>query len=83
MHLVRYKWNGLWGRPNDDQDAVGVIGQELEVLAPYAVMHTLDRMIKDGVVTEVLEIDTTAILMLLLNTFLELRERLRALGGEL
>lgn len=79
---VSYKWNGLWGRPNDDRDVVGVIGQELESIAPYAVMRTLDRLYKDGAVTEILEIDTTSLIILLVNTFLDLRERLRKIKEE-
>lgn len=74
---VVYKWNGLWGHPNDGRDVVGVIGQELEAVAPWAVMRTLDKLYKDGAVTEILEIDTTALIILLVNTFQELRERLQ------
>lgn len=77
IQTVRYKWNGLWGHPNDDRDVVGVIGQEIEAVAPYMIMRTLDRLYKDGKVTEIVEIDTTAIIMTLVNTFLGLRERLR------
>lgn len=76
---MEYKWNGLWGRPNDNRIVVGVIGQELESVAPYAVMRTLDRLHKGGPVTEIVEIDTTSLIMLLVNTFLELRDRLRAI----
>lgn len=79
---VRYKWNGLWGHPNDDKDVVGVIGQELENIAPWAVMRTLDRLYKDGQVTEILEIDTTALIILLVNTFLGLRDRLERIRKE-
>jgi hypothetical protein len=79
---VTYKWNGLWGRPDNDRDVVGVIGQELESIAPYLVMRTLDRLYKDGMVTEVVEIDTTAIIMVLVNTFMDLRARLRKLEEE-
>ncbi len=79
IHTVRYKWNGLWGRRNDDRDVVGVIGQELEKIAPYLVMRTLDRFYKDGLVTEVVEIDTTALIMVLVNTFMDLRAQLRKL----
>lgn len=74
---VRYKWNGLWGHPDDNRDVVGVIGQDLESVAPWAVMRTLDRLYKDGPVTEILEIDTTAIIITLVNTFNELRNRLQ------
>lgn len=76
IYPVRYKWNGLWGHPNDDRDVVGVIGQDLESAAPYTVMRTLDKIYKDGKVTEIIEIDTTSLIMLLVNTFAELRDRL-------
>lgn len=79
---VVYKWNGLWGQTNDDRDVVGVIGQDLEAIAPYAVMRTLDRLYKDGQVTEILEIDTTSLIILLVNTYLDLRERLRKVEKE-
>lgn len=82
IRTVRYKWNGLWGRRDDDRDVVGVIGQELEAVAPYLVMRTLDRFYKDGLVTEVVEIDTTALIMVLVNTFMGLRERLKKLEDE-
>lgn len=80
---VRYKWNGLWGHPNDDRDVVGVIGQDLESVAPYTVMRTLDKLYTDGDVTEIIEIDTTSLIMLLLNTYLDLRERLRKIQKEM
>jgi hypothetical protein len=79
---VVYKWNGLWGQTNDDRDVVGVIGQDLEAIAPYAVMRTLDRLYKNGEVTEILEIDTTSLIILLVNTYLDLRERVRKVEKE-
>ncbi len=79
---VTYRWNGLWGHRNDSRDVVGVIGQELESIAPYMVMRTIDRFYKDGLVTEVVEIDTTSIVMALVNTYLELRARYQALLNE-
>lgn len=79
---VQYKWNGLWGGRNDGRQVVGVIGQELEAAAPYAVMRTLDRLYKNGTVTEILEIDTTAVIMLLINTFRELEDRLSVLRNK-
>jgi len=82
IRTVQYRWNGLWGRPNDDRDVVGVVGQELEGIAPYLVMRTLDRFYKDGQVTEIVEIDTTAIIMVLVNTFMDLRARLQKLEEE-
>jgi hypothetical protein len=70
---VRYKWNGLWGHPNDDVDVVGIIGQELESVAPYTILKSRDKLYPEGPETDIILVDPTPIIYLLINAVKELR----------
>jgi len=76
---VSYKWNGLLGHPNDGREMVGVIAQELESIAPYAVGRIREALHPDGEKTDVLEIDIAPLIMLLVNAVRELEDRLNVL----
>lgn len=69
---MRYKWNGLWGHPNDDIDVVGVIGQELESVAPYTILKTKQRLFPEGQPTDILQVNSAPIIFLLVNAVKEL-----------
>lgn len=74
---VWYKWNGLWGHVVDEVEVVGVIAQQLEVVAPYAVVKIPDKLYKNGVQTEIADVETTPLIMLLVNAMVEMEERLQ------
>lgn len=80
---VRYKWNGLWGRPNDDAEVIGVIGQELEKAAPYAVKRMKDTLWPGGVETGIVYIEHQPLIYLLVNSFVELHQRMSRVGRDL
>jgi hypothetical protein len=82
IHPVRYKWNGLWGQRNDDAEIVGVIAQELERAAPYAVGKALNKLYKEGPETEVSHIHPEALIYVLINAVVDLEKRLKRLKGE-
>lgn len=70
---VLYKWNGLWGHQNDNKDVVGVIGQELESVAPYTIMKSRGKLHPGGLDTDILQVDSTPIIFLLVNAAKELK----------
>lgn len=70
---MKYKWNGLWGHPNTDKDVVGIIGQELESIAPYAITRIKDKLYPGGPLTEIITINPTAIIFLLVNAAKDLK----------
>lgn len=74
-----YKWNGLWGHANDNRDVVGIIGQELEAIAPYAIQKVQDKLQPGGSVTEVVTVNPSAIIFLLVNAAKELEAEIRRL----
>jgi len=76
---VRYKWNGLWGHANNDKDVVGIIGQELESVAPYAITRIKDKIQPGGVATEVITVNPAAIIFLLVNAAKDLKAQIDAL----
>lgn len=76
---VRYKWNGLWGHANNDKDVVGIIGQELENIAPYAITKIKDRLQPGGSVTEVITVNPACIIFLLVNAAKDLKSQIDAL----
>lgn len=76
---VRYKWNGLWGRLNDDTDIVGVIGQELESVAPYTIVKSKGKLYPEGQETDIIQIDPTPIIFLLINGVKDLRNQVEAI----
>jgi hypothetical protein len=78
---VRYKWNGLWGHPHDDVDIVGIVGQELESVAPYTIMKSRDRLYVGGPETDIIMVDPTPIIYLLINAVKELHAEIAALAG--
>lgn len=70
---VRFKWNGLWGHVNDNADVVGIIGQELESVAPYTIMRSVDKLYSGGPETEIIQVDPTPLIFLLINAVKELK----------
>lgn len=73
---VRYKWNGLWGHANNDKDVVGIIGQELETIAPYAITKIKDKLQPGSQETEVITVNPAAIIYLLVNAAKDLKTQI-------
>jgi hypothetical protein len=76
---VKYKWNGLWGRLNDDREVVGIIGQELESVASYAIVRSKDTLYPGGPQTEVIQVHPTPLVFLLVNAVKDLRSQIEEL----
>lgn len=76
---VIYKWNGLWGHVNNGKDVVGIIGQELENVAPYAITKIKDKLQPGGNETEVITVNPASIIFLLVNAAKELKSKIDAL----
>jgi hypothetical protein len=79
---VRYKWNGLWGRTNDGEDQVGIIGQELEAVAPYAVLRSKDKLHPEGHETEIIQVNAAPIIFLLVNAIKDLEAQIDELSKQ-
>lgn len=73
---VRFKWNGLWGHVNNDVEVVGIIGQELEAVAPYTIMKSVDKLYPGGPETEIIQVDPTPLIFLLVNALKELNAQI-------
>ena len=76
---MKYKWNGLWGHPNTNKDVVGIIGQELESVAPYAINKMQDRFYPDGPITEIVTINPSCLIFLLVNAAKDLQRQIEEL----
>jgi len=79
---VRYKWNGLWRQRNDEAENVGVIAQDLEAAAPYAVAKSPGKLYADGPETDIAHIHPDALIYVLINAIMDLQKRLDRLKSE-
>jgi hypothetical protein len=70
---VIYKWAGLGGYPHEDEDIVGIIGNELEKYMPYAIRRTTGKLEYDGPESEIVEFDLSSIVFVLVNSIKELK----------
>ena len=76
---VKYKWNGLWGHADNNKDVVGIIGQELESVAPYAIERIKDKLQPGGSLTEVITVNPAAIIFMLVNAAKDLKAKINDL----
>jgi len=72
LKTMTYKYNGLAGSPNDDQNYTGVIAQDLEVVAPVLVQE------RSGIKS----VDYNGLSMMLVNSIQELNKRIELLEKE-
>lgn len=79
---MRYKWNGLWGQRNDGAEIVGVIAQELEIMAPYAVGKVRNKLYPEGDETEISHIHPEALIYVLINAVIDLKGKLDRIRSE-
>jgi hypothetical protein len=79
INPVRFKWNGLWGHANDNRDIVGIIGQELESVAPYTIIRSIDKLYAGGPETEIIQVDPTPLIYLLINAVKDLSRQINDL----
>ena len=71
--ILLFNWAGLWGYPNNDEDVVGIIGQEVEAVFPYAIKKGTDKLYPDSESSEIIMYDIAAITFLMLNSVKELK----------
>ena len=84
INPVWFKWNGKAGRPDDGKDNIGVIGQEIEKVAPYTVTRTkakLEPTDKDE--TELIDFTSHALTFALINAVKEQQQRIEQLEARL
>jgi hypothetical protein len=82
MRVVKFRWNGLWGTIEDKQQ-VGIIAQELESIAPYAIQKSYNKLYPNGQETDVCEVNPQGVIFLLRNAVFELRAQLNKKKQEL
>jgi len=79
INPVVFKWNGLWDTTNDDVVHIGVIAQELESLAPYAVVKGRGKLFEEAEEGDINLVDNSSILFLLVNAVKEVNGRINKL----
>ena len=62
-----------------EQDQVGVLAQELESAAPYMIERSKDKLYPGGIDTDVLYVDPTPLIFILMNALRELRNEVEKL----
>src|SRR5262249_46684107 len=83
VHPVRYKYNGLAHTPDDGQEYIGVIAQELKEVAPFMVSSTDLKLHKsDTETTDVHHVDPNAFTYMLINAVKTLAAENRSLAEE-
>lgn len=74
---VSYKWNGLWGLRNDDTIQIGIIGQEVEHVAPYILKKIPGKLQPEAEPTDIIILDHEPLIVLLVNAVHDLEARLK------
>ncbi len=67
INPVWFQYNGMAGMPNDGQNYVGIIAQEMQAIAPYTIGTFKD----EGTNTEYLNYDANAVTYILINAVQE------------
>lgn len=75
---VSYKWNGLWGLRNDETVKIGLIGQEVENVAPYILKKIPGKLQPEGETTDIIILDHEPLIVVLVNAVHDLEARLKA-----
>ena len=79
INPVWFQYNGMAGMPNDGQNYVGIIAQEMQAIAPY----TIGTFKEDGTNTEYLNYDANAVTYILINAVQEQQVIIDALKKQL
>jgi hypothetical protein len=78
VNPIRYTYNGLAGMP--ESEGIGVIGQEIEKVAPYTAHHFKAKLKPDDAEeTELVGFNSHALTFVLINAVKELDSRLSAI----
>ena len=73
---VRFKYNGLGGTADSNQEYVGVIAQDLEPVAPYMVTSEKKKLKPtDQALSDIKSVDPNAFTYMLINAVQELSQR--------
>jgi hypothetical protein len=84
INPVWFKWNGKGGRPDDGKDNIGVIGQEIEKVAPYTVTRTKAKLEPtDENETELIDFTSHALTFALINAVKEQQKHIEQLEARL
>jgi len=76
---VWYQYNGLGGMPNDGKNYVGIIAQDMQLVAPYTIGTFKDSETN----TEYLNYDSNAVTYILINSVKEQQAEIDALKKQL
>lgn len=81
---VVYTWNGKAQTPVDGREYIGMIGQEVQAVAPYMI-HSYQSKLEDSdpEPTEILSMNDSALTYILINAVRELATRVEALETSL
>ncbi|MFT3767553.1 MAG: tail fiber domain-containing protein [Minicystis sp.] len=81
---VKYKYNGKAGHPDDGTEYVGILGQDVEKIAPYMITH-VDRKLEpeDAEPTRLLMYDGNALSYILVNALKEQQLMIEELRREI
>jgi hypothetical protein len=84
VHTVRFKYSGLPGKISDDQEEVGIIGQEMEQIFPYMISKTVAGYEHQSIKKDdVLMYNGSALTFVMVNAIQELTSRVRELEAQL
>ncbi|MEK7851023.1 MAG: tail fiber domain-containing protein, partial [Deltaproteobacteria bacterium] len=84
INPVWFKWNGRAGYPDDGKDNIGVIGQEIEKVAPYTVTRTKAKLEPtDKKETELIDFTSHALIFALINAVKEQQKQIEQLEARL
>ncbi|HEX5125632.1 MAG TPA: tail fiber domain-containing protein [Rhodocyclaceae bacterium] len=83
IHPVKFKYNGLAGMPNNDEEYVGVVAQELEKTLPFMVVSEKKKLREsDEKPIDFKEVDAGAFTYMLINSVKELAGQNRELAAQ-
>ena len=83
VNPVWFKWNGKAGHTDDGKDNIGVIGQEIEKVAPYTVTRTKAKLEPtDENETELIDFTSHALIFALINAAKEQQAQIDVLKSE-
>lgn len=79
INPVSFQYNGMGGMPNDAQNYVGIIAQEMQLIAPYTIGSYNDAETN----IDYLNYDSNAVTYILINSVKEQQAQIEALKKEL
>lgn len=81
---VRYRFNGAAGYPDDGKTYIGVIGQDMQQIAPYMIEPVRKKLHEnDPETTDLLMFDGSALVYLLINAVQEQQKQIEKQQSEI